>query len=73
MSDHERWVKKVIDYYKNNKTCLSHSESIMAAFSLEMWCKKGLLTESVRQEFRKFLVKKADYSKQYSTLALEFL
>ena len=27
----------------------------------------------VQQEFRMFLVKKADYSKQYSILALDFL
>jgi hypothetical protein len=26
-----------------------------------------------QQEFRRFLVKKADYSKQYSILALDFL
>ena len=29
--------------------------------------------EILRQEFRRFLVKRADYSKQYSILALEFL
>ena len=28
---------------------------------------------SVKQEFRRFLVKKADYSKQYNILGLDFL
>ncbi len=50
MSDHEKWVNKVIEYYKTNKAYLSHSESIMTALALDMWWKKGLLTDSVRND-----------------------
>lgn len=50
MSDHEKLVNKVVEYYKTNKANLSHSEAIMTAFSLDIWWKKGLLTESVRND-----------------------
>lgn len=50
MSDHQRWVRKVIEYYKSNTPYLSHSEAIMTALALDKWWEKGLLTESVRND-----------------------
>ena len=77
---------EVSPFRKNRQTLLEYygAASILRRATTSMWCgrsfslsKLGYLDEEhpeiFKQEFRRFLVKKADYSKQYSILALDFL